>query len=198
MSHSYISYLKQKFITRFLTEFQKNKVSKNQFFKKQVLEKRIFTLEKIFYQNMVLIYLVLTYDHTPVIYSPRTLFCIYLSKNFYWKNIDFKKIFKIRLLTLSGRPHGRPLAEQNCSVGRPGGRLTCTNVHVCTLVDRPGRPEARAVLSVFSGRPTRSTDKEYHSLFWLQVDRPVDRFPNGRKSDHWRSTARSTDSRETC
>ena len=28
----------------------------------------------------------------------------------------------------------------------------------------------------------------------LTVDRPVDRSPNGQKSDRWRSTGRSTDS----
>ena len=69
-------------------------------------------------------------------------------------------------MPLAGRPSGRPLAEQNYAVGRPGGRPTCTNAHVCTSVDRPGRPEARAVLSVCSGRPARSTDREFTLSVW--------------------------------
>ena len=43
----------------------------------------------------------------------------------------------------------------------PISRPTCTNVPMCTSVDRPGRPAERAELSVCSGRPTESV----YSLF---------------------------------
>ena len=39
---------KQNFITKFLTEFQKNDVWKNRFFEKQVSGKTVFSLEKEF------------------------------------------------------------------------------------------------------------------------------------------------------
>ena len=72
--------------------------------------------------------------------SPKTLFCIYPSKENLSKNLTLQKVFQNCNLALSGRPHGRPLAEQNCSVGRSGGRPTCTNVYCAhrstVLVDR--------------------------------------------------------------
>ena len=107
----------------------------------------------------------LIYDHTLLPQSPRTLFCIYLSKENLLEKDCFWKISKDLFLLLTGRPCGRPLAEQNCSVGRPSGRPTCTKVHACTSVDRAGRPAARAVLSVCSGRPAQLTDREFYSLF---------------------------------
>ena len=71
---------KQNFITWFLTEFQKNQVLENQVSKKQVLEKPVFVFRKDYYENIVLNYLVLLYDHTLLAQSPRTLFCIYILK----------------------------------------------------------------------------------------------------------------------
>ena len=63
----------------FLPSFRKTSFGKSGF-EKQVLEKLVFDLEKIFYQDIVLIYLVLIYDHTLLSQSPRTLFCIYILK----------------------------------------------------------------------------------------------------------------------
>jgi len=55
------------------------------------LEKLIFVLRKEFCQNMVLIYLVLIHDHTLVLQDPKTLFCIYISKEFSLEKDWFRK-----------------------------------------------------------------------------------------------------------
>ena len=85
---------KQIFITKFLTKFRKNKVWKNRFWKNKFLEKQSLFRKRIFYQNKVQIILVLIYDHTLVLISPKTLFCIYPSKEFLSKISIFKKPFE--------------------------------------------------------------------------------------------------------
>ena len=68
------------------------------------------------------------------------------------------------------------------------------NVHARSAggpVDRPGRP-SRELCSLEMPRSGRSTDRESALCSRGSVDRPVDRSPNGRISDRWRSTGRST------
>ena len=75
---------------------------------KQVLEKSSFgktsfgktgfCFRKECCQNMILIYLVLIHDHTLVLKIPRTLSCIYISKEFSLKKDWFQKYTQIKIL----------------------------------------------------------------------------------------------------
>ena len=52
------------------------------------------------------------------------------------------------------------------------------NTEEKSSVGRPtGQPRARAVLSIFCGRPARSTDRKFTLCLGFTVDRPVDRYP---------------------
>ena len=117
-------------------------------------------------------------------------FVFIYQKKIYWKKIGFEKISKNLFLPLAGRP----LAELNCSVGRLGGRPTCTKVHKCTS----STESKSSALCLFWSTGTVDRQRVLTLCLGSTVDRPVDRFPNGRKSDRWRSTARSTDRREIC
>jgi len=105
-------------------------------------------------------------------------------KKIYRKNSDFKKISILCFLALSGRP----LAEQNCSVGRPGGRPMCMCAHRSTgpvdrqkeqsslffPVDRSGRPIESVEHSLFGnfGRPSGRPLSQRSKIRPLAVDRP--------------------------
>ena len=117
--------------------------------------------------------------------SPRILFCIYPFKENLPKNLTLQKAIQNPVfLALSGRP----LAEQNCSVGRPGSRPTCTNVYCTHRSTVPvDRQIEQSSLFVPVDRPDRPTESVTLCL-GLRSTGPVDHFPNGRKSDRWRST----------
>ena len=75
----------------------------------------------------------------------------------------------------------RPKSE----VGRPGSRPTCTDVHAKFWLegqstDPVDRPESSALWKG-PGRP----DGESALCIQATVDRPVDRWLNGQKSDRW-------------
>ena len=69
---------------------------------------------------------------------------------------------------------------------------TCTPVLAGGPVDQPGRPQRASALWKApvdrAGRPTERSAL----CSRVSVDRPVDRCPNGQKSDRWRSNGRST------
>ena len=74
----------------------------------------------------------LIHDHTLVLQVPRTLFLFIYQRKLHQKKIGFEKISKLRPWPIFGRLQD----EQNCSVGRPSGRPTCTKMQACTSVDR--------------------------------------------------------------
>ena len=66
------------------------------------------------------------------------------------------------------RSTGRQTAGRAKLLYRSTGRSTDMHQSAVVHFGRPaGRPEARAVPSVCSGRPARSTDREFHSLFGI-------------------------------
>ena len=172
------------FLSIFLIEFQKNKVLENQVSEKQVLEKLVFILEKNFCQNIVLIYLVLIYDHTLALQISRTLFCIYLSKENLLEKYWFQKDFQKQVLALS-RSTGWSTAGRAKLLCRSTGRSTDMHqVQTCTSVDR-----LQEQCSLFG-----LVDRQRVSLsVKLSVWEPRSTvqstaFPNGQKFDRWRST----------
>ena len=137
--------------------------------------------DRNFYQNKVQIFLVLIYDHTLVLISPRTLFCIYLSKEVLSEEFRLQKVFKNLTFALvwsterSTAGRAELLCRSTVSVNRHAPLCMCA--HRST--------ESKSSALCFSsvdrtGRPTERT----HSLFGTSVDR----LPNNRKSDRWRST----------
>ena len=109
-------------------------------------------------------------------YIGKTIFVNFLSIYgilFEPKRTTFKSQFSAFQASAADRS-GRPILKSADRMGRP----TCTDVHALTgrrPVDPCGRPDQRALLSVFLGRPDRSTGGS-----------------NGRIFDRWRSTGRST------
>ena len=123
---------KQNFITKFLIKFQKNEVWKNRFLEKQAFRKTIFSLEKeFFYQNIVRILLVLIYDHNLVFPSPRTLFCIYPSKENLSEKLKTSKFSKTVIFGLV-RSTARSTAGRAELLYRSTGRST--DMHKCACV----------------------------------------------------------------
>ena len=126
-------------------------------------------------KNIVLTYLVLIYDHTLLFKSLELYFVFTYQKKICWKNIYFKKIFKNQFWPSTGRLCGRPLAEQNCSIGRPGGQPTCT---MCKRAHRSTGPidrlQEQCSLFVPVDRPSRPIES-FTFCLGTTVDRPVDR-----------------------
>ena len=110
------------------------------------------------------------------------LYFVYTNlKNFYQKNLDFKKFSKNLTFGLV-RSTARSTAGRAELLCRSTGRSTDMYHCACVHIGRPtGRPRARAVLSVFPSRPSRSTDREYNSLFGFH-GRPSGR-PLSQRSD---------------
>ena len=132
----------------------------------------------------------LIYDHTLVIPSPRTLFCIYPSKEFLFKKPFQKSVFGLVRSTARSTA-GR--AELLCRSTRRS-----TDMHHCACVNigRPtGRPRSRAVLSIFLGRPDRSTDRENSLSVWASRSTDFPTVGNPTVSDR---PDRSTGSRKLC
>ena len=135
--------------------------------------------------------MVLIYDHTLVLISHRTLFCIYSSKEFLSKISIFKSPLKNQFFGLARSTAGR--AELLC---RSTGRSTDMHQLCMCHFGRPtGRPGARAVLSVFS-RSTRPVDRLRELTLCLGLGRPSrsTAFPTVGNPTVGGRPARSTDS----
>ena len=109
---------------------------------------------------MVLIYLLLIHDHTQVLQDPRTLFCIYISKEFSLEKDWFRKDIQIKTLAYCRSTVGK--AKLLCrSIERSTDMHQSASVHF----GRPsGIPSARALLSVGFGRPPGRPIESFHSL----------------------------------
>jgi len=140
---------------------------------------------------------VLIYDHTLVLISSRTLFCVYPSKEFLSKFLSSKSPFKIcfsGLVRLTARSTaGR--AELLC---RSTGRSTDMHPCACVHIGRPtSRPRAMQCSLFFLGRPDRSTDRENSLSVW-DFGRPArsTAFPTVENPTVGGRPARSTDSNQ--
>ena len=131
----------------------------------------------------------LIHDHTLALQIPRTLFCIYLSKENllekYWFQKDSKTGFG---------PQPVDHWQSKTAVGQPGSRLTCTK---CKRALRStGRSTVCKSSALCLVRSTGPVNRQTDSLSGWEPRSTA--FPNGRKSDRWRSTGRSTDSKFFC
>ena len=175
----------------FLPSFRKIKFQKPSFAKTS-FEKISFCFEKDFYQNIVLNYLVLIYDHTLLAQRLRTLFCFYKLKEILLEKIWLQNIFKILFLVLSRSTDcsaaGR--AELLC---RSTGRSTDVHQSERALRKTDRSTGSKSSALCFS-RSTGSVDRQrVFTLCWDQwstvrstafptvgnptaaVDRPIDR-----------------------
>ena len=153
-------------LQNFLPSFEKTKFWKICFWKNKFLEKPFLFRKRIFIKIKFKSFLVLIYDHTLVFISPRTLFCIYQSKEFLWKFLSSKSPFKNLTFGLV-RSTTRSTVGRAELLYRSTGRSTDMHHCACVHFGRPtGRPRTRAMLSVFLGRPDRSTDRENSLSVW--------------------------------
>ena len=123
--------------------------------------------------------MVLIYNHTLVLISPRTIFCVYPSKEFLSKFLSSKSPFKICY-------SGPVQSTARSTAGRAELLCRSTDMHHCACV-HIGRPTL--------GRPARSTDREW-SLFVWDFGRPAQStaFPTVGNPTVGGRPAQSTDS----
>ena len=140
----------------------------------------------------------LIYDHTLVLISPRTLFCIHPSKEFLSKISIFKKPLKNLFLGLV-RSTARSTAGRAELLCRSTGQSIDMHLCACVHIGRPtGRPRSRAVLSVFP-RSTGPVNRQRELTLGLGFGGPAwsTAFPTVGNPTVGGRPSRSTDSSQS-